>query len=346
MVRQDTLVTFARNVIETATLLSRLSTQSFTMAGLKLNLRSNNTSYNAFCNKQFVCSGQGHVADEYDIYVCSPQDSSMSIPPKWAEPVHDSYTMERALEGTPYSAAFAFDENIWYVIDNERRVGVQWLSHEDSFPPWESSAPLRIFLHWIYSNIGSRQLIHAGTLGKNNRGVLIAGNGGTGKSGTVVAGILHGLQSVGDDYVLVHSNSDGISVHPLFATLKQDKAGVERLNLSKTILANQDANWQDKYEFDCSDLGAGDFVSELDIDAVIVPQVTGDLKTTITPVSKAAAMIALAPSGTFQLPDKRVQTLKFASDIVRRSGCFQLNLGIDPVEIVGVISKFLESLDG
>ena len=37
-------------------------------------------------------------------------------------------------------------------------------------------------------------------------GVLLAGAGGAGKSGTTLAGILHGLSSVGDDYVAVRAN--------------------------------------------------------------------------------------------------------------------------------------------
>ena len=72
----------------------------------------------------------------------------------------------------------------------------------DGFPPWEPGAPLRSFLHWEYAARGMR-LVHGGTLGIDGRGVVLAGSGGAGKSGTVVAGIMVGLDSVGDDYVSV-----------------------------------------------------------------------------------------------------------------------------------------------
>ncbi|MFK7845252.1 MAG: hypothetical protein AB8G77_08120 [Rhodothermales bacterium] len=216
------------------------------------------------------------------------------------------------------------------------------MKSSNAYPPWEAAAPLRIFLHWVYSKTNNLRLMHAGSLGKNGKGILFAGNGGAGKSGTVTAGIMHGLQSVGDDYILCEERSHSIIAKPLFSTLKQDAKGIARLGLNNEIIQNKISNWQQKYEFTAQDIGGLDFVEQLELRAVFTPKIASKNKTTITPLSKAKAMLALAPSGAFQMPDDRANSLKFAASIVRNLPCYRIELGSDPNEVTDAIYKYLE----
>jgi hypothetical protein len=206
-------------------------------------------------------------------------------------------------------------------------------------PPWEPGAPLRNFLHWHLA-APHRALLHAGTLGIGGDGVLLVGEGGSGKSGTVLAGIRHGLQTVGDDYVL-GCLDDGVSVHPLFRGLRQDPDGWRRVGLAPD-LQRFPLNWQGKQQLTLEQVGAAPFVPRLRIRAVLLPVVTGSATTRLEPVDRRQAFMALAPSSLFQISGDRGTQFRFCAELVRRLPCFRLLLGTDPAEISGQITGWLE----
>ena len=55
----------------------------------------------------------------------------------------------------------------------------------------------------------ARRIAHAASLGRDGRGILLLGHGGAGKSGTALAGVAAGLQTVGDDYVALSGLRSG-----------------------------------------------------------------------------------------------------------------------------------------
>jgi hypothetical protein len=184
------------------------------------------------------------------------------------------------------------------------------------------------------------RLTHAGTLGANGKGVLLAGAGGAGKSGTVAAGLLNGLDSVGDDYVLIDL-SNGVTARPLFSTLKQDPQGFARLGLKRRVPANGPLNWQGKHAFHIDDIAPRPVPATLDIVALVVPHISGGGASSIMPVSRRDAMIALAPSGIAQMPGERESGFRFFSDLTRLLPCYRLSLGTQPQEIAGTVADFL-----
>ncbi len=119
------------------------------------------------------------------------------------------------------------------------------------------------------------RLAHAGTLGVDGKGIQLAGAGGSsGKSGTVVAGLLNGLDSVGDDYVLTDI-VDGVTAYPLFATLKQDPKGFRRLGLKHRLKSPGLLNWQGKHQFLLENIAAQTTPARLDIIALVLPSIGG-----------------------------------------------------------------------
>ncbi len=198
---------------------------------------------------------------------------------------------------------------------------------------------MRNFLHWHLVKPGC-DLIHAGTLGVNGSGILLAGAGGSGKSGTVLAGVLHGLETVGDDYVLAQIG-DAVTVHPLFKTLKQDPAGLARLGLaefqSKAVL-----NWQGKHQLSIDDVGGKPQPDRIIVRALCVPQIAGLSQTRFEPIGSKEAFLALAPSGVSQIPGDRGSMFAFAADLARRLPAYKILLGTDPAEIAAAVRTFLE----
>ena len=184
------------------------------------------------------------------------------------------------------------------------------------------------------------RLAHAGTLGLDGKGVLLAGAGGAGKSGTVVAGLLNGLDSVGDDYVLIDLE-DGVTARPLFSTLKQDPKGFARLGLERPLGAGRPLNWQGKHVFHIGEIAPRPVRATMDIFALMVPHIGGGETSSITPMPRKDAIIALAASGIAQMPGERESGFRFFSDLIRLLPCYRFSLGTRPGEIAGMIADFL-----
>jgi len=260
--------------------------------------------------------------------------------PAWAEACMQDPALHLAMESTPYRY-LQQPPGCWQFFDRRRRCGVQLLRSPSSLPPWDGGAPLRNFLHWhlISPSCG---LLHAGSLGRAGQGILLAGAGGSGKSGTVLAGLLHGLQSVGDDYVLARLDQD-VTAHPLFQTLKQDPAGCERLGIPGDSPLRQTLNWQGKHQFTLSDLGGEPPVDRLRIRALCLPSITGAAHSRFLPVNGKDAFLALAPSGLAQMPGDRGTLFSFCAAVARFLPTYRLELGRDPAEISSSIQAFLQA---
>lgn len=241
-------------------------------------------------------------------------------------------------------AAYFSDLEHWHIYDNATATAVQLMRAPGQYPAWETGAPLRPFLHWHYATQG-RRLTHCGTLAIDGKGVILAGAGGSGKSATVIAGLLHGMQSVGDDYVLLEAGRD-VSAYPLFATLKQDPSGFRRLGLHGRLGDEIPLNWQGKHQFPIADIASHPVPNRLSIRALLLPRVEGAARTDIAPVGQAEAMIALAASSLYQMPGERESGFRFFGEITRRLPCFRLTLGHDPAEITDCLGAFIEEYAG
>ncbi|QKC93608.1 serine kinase [Mesorhizobium sp. NZP2298] len=273
------------------------------------------------------------------IFIAHPGIGGIPEPARWGDAHFTEYGFAERLAGDGLRGHYFHDLDFWQVYDPQRRIGVQLMASADAFPPWEPTAPLRAFLHWEYAARGMR-LTHAGTLGANGKGVLLAGAGGAGKSGTVAAGLLNGLDSVGDDYVLIDLVG-GVTARPLFSTLKQDARGFARLGLKQRLGVENPLNWQGKHTFHIVDIAPRPVPPALDIVALVVPHIGGGEASSIVPVSRRDAMIALAPSGIMQMPGERESGFRFFGDLTRLLPSYRLSLGTHPEEIAGTIADFL-----
>lgn len=309
--------------------------------GLQVELVTRNEHYAQLARERLFSSATNVARDSCRVAVLSPDDSSLPAPPAWGEAGFWPREIEKTLADTPLRVTFFHDLRIWQIYDHERRFGVQWLAGSRSYCDWEPGAPLRVFLHWGYS-FQNKRLTHAGVLGKNGIGVLLVGRGGSGKSGTVVGGIAHGLQSVGDDYVLVEADANQVTAYPLFQTLKQDLAGVQRLGLEAQIAATRAVNWQAKYEFTCREIGGRPLAERLAMRAIVIPRIAGAGPSRMQRISAQRAMLALAPTGLFQLPGERDAGVRFFTDLVRRLPCFELALSCDPADVSRTLETFLD----
>lgn len=250
---------------------------------------------------------------------------------------HSPLAFDDILAKAGYYGSYHAATNQWELFDPARMLGLRLLSAPKAYPEWETTAPMANLLSWIMRAKG-RVVLHAATLGLGGRGVLLAGPGGRGKSGTTLAGVANGLESVGDDYCVLSIGNEA-TARPFFRSMKQDPAGLARVGLATA--ATGPLNWQGKHVFDLRALFPEAAVDQLNISAILLPEITFASKTTLTPARQFEALHALAPSSMLQLAGGRTATFKACAALVRLMPSYHLRLGTNPQEIAATIKDFI-----
>ncbi|MCC5975242.1 MAG: hypothetical protein JJT81_14480 [Rubellimicrobium sp.] len=227
---------------------------------------------------------------------------------------------------------------VWDLFDPAARLGLRLQLAPDALPEWEATAPIANFLAAI-ARAEAHGMIHAASLSRRGQGCLIVGEGGRGKSGTTLGCVLHGLDTAGDDYVLVTSAPPYVA-RPVYRTMKQDAGGLMRCGLDPADFGAR--NWQGKHVFAIDALRAGALSDGFALGAVLVPRITGGAETRIAPVSGAEAFAAVMPSSLGQLSGDRRARFAETGALIRALPCRSVALGTDPREVTAVISDWLE----
>lgn len=244
--------------------------------------------------------------------------------------------IDEALATASLFGSLDASQNRWDLYDPARTIGLRLQPSPDAYPAWEPTAPLANLLGWVMRARG-RMVMHAASLGIGGTGVLLAGPGGSGKSGTTLAGVANGLQSVGDDYCVVTPAPTPIA-RPLYRMMKQDSAGLARVGIKGV---ETPLNWQGKHVFDLRVLFPGAAADMAEIKAILLPKVSHLQRSGLAPASAFEALQALAPSTMLQLGGDRSATFKACADVVRAVPAFHLRLGTDPREIAATIKAFI-----
>jgi len=122
------------------------------------------------------------------------------------------------LEAGELSANYSADHGLVSLYHRPTRRALFWLPDAKKLPFWERAAPFRILLHWWSRSFGG-QICHAAAVGRDGRGVLLVGRGGSGKSTTAIACVDAGMEYVGDDYVLLTRDDEPLA-HSLYNSAK------------------------------------------------------------------------------------------------------------------------------
>ena len=186
-------------------------------------------------------------------------------------------------------------------------------------------------------------MLHAGTLGHDGSGVFLVGAGGSGKSGTTLSGILHGLCSVGDDYVAVRCAGGLVEARTVLRHMKQDTGGLQRLGLEAGKGAfDGRPNWQGKIEFDFARLVPAARADRLAMKAILIPHVARAPASSLRAASAREAMTATAPSSLYQLYGSLREDFGLIASIARALPAFHVDLGEDPAEIAASVRTFIQ----
>ena len=92
-----------------------------------------------------------------------------------------------------------------YIFDRANKKILIWVPDYESFPFWAKATPFRIPFSWIAAEQNG-EMIHCAAIEISGEGILLAGDGGRGKSTTALNAALHGCKILGEDFILYMNN--------------------------------------------------------------------------------------------------------------------------------------------
>jgi hypothetical protein len=322
-----------------------LLVRHLSIAGLRLKLRFTDAGLADLYTERLT--GRNATVDQpADLRVDVLEAGPLGWPrPKdWGDFDYAAEWLEERLLAEDLRAAYPYQPRLWQAYDKEARAALQFTGTTTDLPIWDSGAPLRHFIHWAMAGRGCR-LLHGATLGKGSDGVLISGPGGVGKSGTTLAGVVHGLRSVGDDYVIVQAGDPPVA-WPVYRLFKQDPSGIDRLTAHCKKLSDRPLNWQGKLEFDPEELSPGCMAESLRLRAILVPSIARLAASHAHPMPRGQAIEAITRSTIVQLADDRASTALFCTALTARLPVFEIQLSEDPADIAATVSRLIDKITG
>ncbi len=201
---------------------------------------------------------------------------------------------------------------------------------------------MRVGFHWWSSTTPSLQPMHAGAVGRDDGGVLIAGRGGAGKSTTALACVDGGLLYAGDDYTLL--DVDGPMVYGLYNTAKLRPESLDRFPHLAALVDNADALETQKAMLFLSRHRPEQVSTGFPVRAIVLPRVTGHPHTEVVPATAHDALAAIAPTTMFQLPGALPELFAKVKRLAHAVPCYWLDAGTELSEIPAVVDQLLTTL--
>lgn len=187
----------------------------------------------------------------------------------------------------------------------------------------------RLLSVWLRDQIDI-QIIHAGLVSLDDRGVLFVGAGGSGKSTTSLVCMRDGFGFLGDDFVGLESLPDGtFAGHSLYSTSIVGLHHLERFPdlVSRALAPNHPE--EEKSLLYLGTLHPERMQCRIPITAVVLPRVTRTGTTTFRPATKREAMLGIAPSSLMLLTAAGPRSIDVLADLVTRTPCYWIELSSD-----------------
>jgi hypothetical protein len=184
------------------------------------------------------------------------------------------------------------------------------------------------------------QYVHAGAVGNQTGSVLLAGQGGSGKSTTALACLNSPLFYISDDYCLL-TNEPEPYVYSLYNSAKLEADNMHRLPHLVRLVSNSDRLAEEKALLFLQQHLPEKVITGLPVRAILLPHVSGRPETRLSPASSIAGLKALAPSTIFQLPGAGQRTFQALTRFVKQVPCYNLELGTKVGQIPEVIMHLL-----
>ena len=205
------------------------------------------------------------------------------------------------------------------------------LSHQDR------SAPFVKILRWWMRQFQTA-LAHGAVVGIEGQGILIPGQGGSGKSTTAINCLLAGMSYLSDDYFLISAEEE-VTAHGIYCTAK--------LNCQESALDDRIAAWSgirdndsEKNLYFLNQSHSLQLVSTMRLQGVLVIEFCNDSNSSLVPTSPNSALRELAPSSLFQVSGTKSSDFAILAKAVNSLPCYILKAGNNRSKVASTIRSF------
>lgn len=200
----------------------------------------------------------------------------------------------------------------------------------------------KLISFWAYKQ--NLNILHAGCVSLNNKGVLIVGRGGKGKSSTSIQCIIDGLDYLSDDYLLIENTSEKTMAYSIYNSGNLEVNNIENFPKIKSYIEIGNIDHNNKPYLFLSPIFKNKVKRSTEIKAIIVPLVTKNTSANFYPISSIEAIKALAPTSLVQLNTRGTNSLKYLASITRKLPNFCLELGSDFEDISLKVKKIINEI--
>ncbi|HEY8155182.1 MAG TPA: hypothetical protein VII72_13735 [Myxococcota bacterium] len=334
------------DVLESAEQASRGSApeQAFRLCDALVTLRVAGGDFEAHLTRALRHAGAppgGAAVPALRVFALDGRAAAGRLPPVWPFSYADQRHLERLHVSADRRVYVRLDEDTrtWQVFDRARRRAAIWTEDASRLPDWEQSFPLRTLLNWLLAP-SPASLAHAAVVCDGERGLLLAGPGGSGKSTTTVACLEIGMQTCGDDFVAVTGGA-APRAHALFDTVKLDERSLALFpHLAPHAVGPGPARGS-KARIHLSELCPARLRPSCSLAAIVVPRVAPGEPTRVAPLAKTAALRALVPSTVFLTRGAELETAAKLGALVRTLPTWDLCIGGAPDEAARALRALL-----
>ncbi len=287
-----------------------------------------------------IAPSPGLVIDLWD-----ERESGVPVPQEaeWGEPERSWIACGGTL--TAYAGgrhvAFRFGDSVT-LLDRRAQRMIGCRRDGSQLSGGEYSKPLLLMLSIWYYDRGV-QLVHAGALARDGAGVLLPGESGTGKSTTCLAGVVQGLQYVGDDFIGLERIAEGrLLVHSIFGTGCVARDNVHRFASIRRHIVDDDAPGDEKPIVFVPEIAPDGLCLTAEVRAVALLGV-GHERTEIRRASRVEALRQFAASTLHTVvPRPGPEALQMMGGLVERVPAYHLLLGPDLEDVAPSVDRILE----
>jgi len=264
----------------------------------------------------------------------SAGDSRFPAPPWGAQYCYTRRGDIRGYGDDRFRLAYNYEARLFTMWDCHQRLGLYWTPSMHSLPGYEWAAPMRTLLFWLGLEHGL-QLTHAAAVGLE-RGLLLSGKGGSGKSTTALACWHAGMNLIGDDYCWVRPGP------PVTAFALYRSARISPNPCVELPGWQAKEGWShDKLGLDLSQIDSTRLVHSLTIQALIMPRVKNCGQGELRASTFEEGLRSLALTTVGQLAGAGPASLAILQQVAQSLPVYQLDLVPPAREMAQLLGEFL-----
>jgi hypothetical protein len=210
---------------------------------------------------------------------------------------------------------------------------------------YERAKPLaRLLLEW--HNDRNIQIIHAGLVSLNDKGILFVGRSGSGKTTAALTCACAGFNFLSEDYVGLQGLLDGSFIgHSLYNSVFVETNHLTKFGDLAQFVIRGRPTFEEKSALILGQVFPDRLKRFAPIYALVLPRVVPDARVSqIRPASKGEALLALAPSSLLQIPSTGLRGFDKLAQLVEKVPCYWLEFGNSTSEIPYLAEQILKEM--